>query len=185
MIQTRLKQSIMFFGLCTGIVVVFKEFDFALALGIILVSGVLMAVISGINDRIQTNLAYNKIIEPLYVISRHPKTNEEFECGILSEFVIWSKYKKVTEEIEHQQFLLHRSKNPFMDEKLTERQKIAVIPLIFQDGVHVNESWKQFRKRCIQYIKDTRAERHAYLKQSDDVWYMKFSNNQSVEWEKK
>lgn len=131
---------------------------------------------------------FSKKYEDIYVVSCNPNTGEELALpNDIVDLVVFVPYEEVINEVNNQKDLLLESSNTFYcDPKLTEEQKIKVIPIIFKDGKNVNEKWKnQFKKRVIIEIEESRANRHEMLKQADPNWYHKNSNSQNgVVWQK-
>ena len=131
-------------------------------------------------DHIMTIHDYAKQYENIYVVSNHPKLKTELFIEDLDEFIINVPYKEVLESVEDQKKILVKAKN-----ELFNNDNLKVIPIIYQDGQFVNETWKQFKKRVSSEIKEDRAKRHKRMKQTDNIWYMQYSNYQNgVSWKK-
>lgn len=155
------------------------------------IGSIMVLVISIIvNSRIEKILLLNEYAneyENIYVVSNHPRYETQIKLpNEIEDFVVRCSYEDVIKTIHIQKELLREANNRlFCDPNLKEDQRLKVIPIIFQDGEFVNESWKQFKKRVIFEIKEDRSIRHAMLKATDPIWYNKHGNNQSgIIWSK-
>jgi len=130
---------------------------------------------------------YSDMYENIYVVSNHPETGELVDIGKFREMIVNSEYDRVLVNVGKEERWLRRVKNEFfVDEALNDNQRLKVIPIIYQDGEFVNETFKEFRKRVIMEIKEDRRKRHAFLKKMDQGWYMKYGNKQrEVIWKRK
>lgn len=180
-----MKKMILF---CFAMLAVFLIANLGFAMGCLasLLSALVVFLIWHRIDYIQTIAHYAKQYENIYVVSNHPDTDDEVFIQEVDHLIVNASYTDVMREVKDQERWLSESKNAFFcDPALKDHQRLQVIPIIYQDGQFVNESFKQFRKRVIEEIKKDRAERHAMLKKTDAAWYHKYSNNQrSVEWTK-
>lgn len=181
-----MKKLIIICIFCLAAFLIFK-FGFAVGGLLFIVSCLVIFLVWHRVNYLQTIARYAKKYENIYIVSNQPDTDEEIFIEAVDHLIINCCHSGVIETVKDQQQLLQVSKNPFFsDPSLTDSQKLQVIPVIFQDGEFVNESFKQFRKRVIALIEQDRASRHAMLKKADAIWYNKHSNNQrSVQWIKK
>lgn len=162
----------------------------------VVVGGGMVLVCGFVANRIFARMDYSRTIdryktryEDIFVISRHPYTNEEFNLwgDEFDDLVVWADFEDVMSEVSEQEDWLREADNPFfVDDQLNQDQKIKVHAIIYQDGEFVNEKWnKEFRKRARKEIATRRAKRHAILKKADPVWYHQFSNRQrGLAWSK-
>jgi len=129
---------------------------------------------------------YATMYENIYVVSNHPDDDREVKIGGLEKVIVNVGYSFVVKEVQQQIRCLEKSGNVFhADHSLTDYQRIAVLPLIYQDGEFINESWKEFKERVELTIKTERSYRHAMLKKADEIWYNVYSNDQNgMEWKK-
>ena len=130
---------------------------------------------------------YGKMYENIYIVSNHPESEEEVFIEAFDQFIVNAPYRHVKKAGEEEKRWLTESKNTcFCDPGLLDHQRLQIIPIIFQDGIHVNENFKEFKKRVKAEIKVDRADRHALLKNTDPIWYDQFSNLQEeISWFKK
>lgn len=131
---------------------------------------------------------FSKKYEDIHVASCNPITGEELALPTdISDMVVFVPFEDVISEVENQKALLLESGNPFYcDDSLSDDQKIKVEPIIFRDGEFINENWKNhFRKRITFQVREARSKRHKMLKETDPIWYHKYSNGQNgVVWQK-
>jgi hypothetical protein len=157
-----------FFGYVCGLALTFA----GLAVGIIIWFRYL---------KVKKLIRYGKQYENVYVVGRHPKTGKAPALGELSKIVIFAPHREVLTQIEKERRWLEKAGNKFF-----QSGKIDFIPIIYQDGVNVNEDFEEYGERAAEEIKADRAARHGSLKETGKGWYMKFSNEQrrSFEWRK-
>lgn len=131
--------------------------------------------------------AYAERYENVYVVSRHPDTEEEIPLKGLDSLIVWANYDRVMLAVAEEEAWLTRAGNSFFtDPNLKQENRLKVIPIIFQDGAFVNENWKGFRHRVRETIEADRVVVHSTLKEASPGWYMKFSNGQTdFQWERK
>lgn len=166
------------------LVVLIRLLGFAWGPLVGLVAMVLFAAIRKEYRAVKTLERYGRRIENIYVVTKHPETGEKpflGDLGTIDGLVRFAPYGRATKTMNTEQGLLQQSGNHFW-----QQGKIDIIPIIFQDGVNVNESWGEFEQRVIEEIKQDRAKRHEGLKAQNSVWYMEHGNDerQVYEWEK-
>ena len=162
--------------------------------------GFLGGLISTLLTGVAVYLVYNRIVflqelnryanmyEDVFVVSCHPRSGEipEIEVEELEEFIVFCDYQDVIQTVEEEKYWLRKSGNMFFDQSLSVNQQLLVIPIIFQDGKHIAETWSDFPERVVKEIQTRRVLRHDMLKRADPDWYNKFGNLQrGVNWQKK
>ncbi len=167
-------------------VVLIAKFGLAMGGILFLFSMLVVVLIYYRVDYVMTISHYGQLYENIYVVSNHPNTDDSIDLPELNELIVCCKYHDVMTIVDEQKKWLTESKNPFfVDPALTDRQRLQVIPIIYQDGKYVNESWRKFAKRVKAEIQEDRANRHEMLKKTNNDWYMKYSNHQkNVNWGK-
>lgn len=152
---------------------------------IVAVAGVVFLWVKYSNAR-RMNEARGRI-EPRFVISRHPRTGQAVNSlpEALEKLTLHVPYKRVARTVEEQKELLAESGNAYYaDEALSEEDRLPVIPIIYQDGKHVNESWAEFELRAARKAAKVRARWHERLRQADRGYYMKYRHGQQgIEWD--
>jgi hypothetical protein len=123
---------------------------------------------------------YKNIFNNLYIVSNEPSTGETLTIESLDKYIIKADYRNVLKEAQKQECLLIRSGNPFFVKKLTSNQNLKVIPIVFQSGEHIVESWEEYKERVIFTIKSDLSQRHQYLKKHSLEWYSKTADLQKV-----
>ena len=128
----------------------------------------------------QTRNEYVNRHENVYVISRSPETEERISLpNSISSLVVHCSFFEVINTVEKCKEWLRVSNNRFYcDADLQDFEKLKVLWFIFQDGENINETWKEFRKRVIEGIKEDRQMRHKVLKKARPDWYQKYGNFQ-------
>lgn len=174
---------------CFAILAIFLVARLGFAIGslALLLSSVVVYLVWHRINYIQTIAYYAKQYENIYIISNHPDSDDKVFDEEAGYIVVCVAYSEVMREVSNQEKLLTESRNQFFcDSGLKDHQRIRVVPIIFQDGQFINETWKEFKKRAIAEIQEDRSSRHAMLKNADSAWYHKYGNNQRhVEWVKK
>lgn len=124
-------------------------------------------------------------IEPIFVVSRHPTTGEKlFLPEDIDLLCVHAHYREVMLTVTRQKKLLVESGNGFISEDLPDDSQLPIIPIIFRDGIYVNESWGEFNDRVLGVIRETRALWHQKMKQANNRWYMINAHSQKeYEWE--
>lgn len=127
---------------------------------------------------------YGARYENLYLVTCHPDTDEQPNLGDLEnvpDLVHYAPYGTLGSSAEKHRKLLIASGNKFYTSK-----HLRIIPIIFQDGVNVNENWGEFGERAQLEIKQDRAQRHGEIQKKDPGWYMAHSNKerQQFDWER-
>lgn len=129
---------------------------------------------------------YETIWENRYVVSRHPRTGEEFDLPEeLEELVVWTDYEDVIGTVQEEKDWLVKSDNRWATKPgIDEKARISVLGFIFQDAEAINENWEsEFPARVIREIQEDRAKRHRRLKKYDADWYNLHGNRQrGVSW---
>ena len=150
---------------------------------ILLLLGIIAAVVYyRITARLELIRAARRI-EPVFVVSRNPLDHAEVWLPEdLDELCEHTRYERVVAEVIRQRELLERAENPFVSAELEEDQRLPVIPILFRDGIHVNETWAEFSERAAETIKGIRAAWHGGLKQGNEAWYMRHRHRQTAEW---
>ncbi len=170
--------------LCIGILL---KFGVVVGGFIILISGFVAKAVFDKIDYSRTIDEYKTKYEDIFVISRHPDTDNEFKLPTgFDQFVVWADFEDVMEEVKDQKEWLREAGNMFfVDPGLKEHEKIQVHAIIFQDGEFVNEDWsEEFPERAIIEIKNKRVIRHGLLREANLDWYNKHSNRQrGVAWQ--
>lgn len=125
---------------------------------------------------------YEGRFENVYVVSRHPRTGEEFTLGEdLDPLVVWADHSEVFATVKEEEEWLDRSGNDWK-----AKGEIKVLPFIFQDAEAINENWvSEFPARVIDAIRNDRAKHHRRIKKSAPDWYNQHGNGQrGVIWER-
>lgn len=125
--------------------------------------------------------------EDIFVVTRHPDTDEEIDLGELNEFVVWVAYGEAHREAERLRELLRKVNNDaFCNEDYSEDERMKVHVKIFKSGEHINERFGiQFRTRLISDIKEARKRVHTRLKRDKPDWYKVYGDHQKgYLWEK-
>lgn len=126
-----------------------------------------------------------KRLEPIFVISRNPKTGEQVPLPPeLEELAIHVKYKDVAATVVKQRAFLKEAGNSFYtDESLAPEERLPIKAIILGDGKHVNENWGEFCDRAVKKMRKVRAEWHWFLRKTDGDYYMAFRHEQrNFEW---
>ncbi len=122
---------------------------------------------------------YSTRIDNIYIISNHPATGDELKVPEgLERFCVSVTHQHVIKEVRKQELLLRTAKNPFFIGNITGKQKLCVVPIIFQSGEYVTEGWKDYKKRVIFQVKSELSDKHAYLKAKKESWYHTNADNQ-------
>lgn len=164
-------------GLCVGVL---YKFGFIFGGGLLIFSAFLIKEVIARIEYARTIDYYKTMYEDIFVISRHPETNEELSLPGLDHVVVWADYEEVKEEVKNQKEWLRVAKNTFViDPTLEECERIQIHSIIYQDGEFVNEDWQEeFLERAKMDIKNKRVIRHGLLKTTNPIWYDEVSNRQ-------
>lgn len=122
-------------------------------------------------------IAAAKRIEPLFIIGRHPETDEPvYLPAELEPVVMQVPYRKVRATVEYQKHFHTKYMNGFMLQK-NEKDHLPIQPIFPFHGENVNETWPEYQQRCIDTIKFIRAAWHERMKERAE-WYERFHHQQ-------
>ena len=122
-------------------------------------------------------IAASKRIEPLFVIGRHPETDEPVQLPAeLQPVALQVPYRKVRATVEHQKAFHTMCMNGFMLQE-KEKDHLPILPIFPFHGENVNETWPEYQQRCIDTIKFLRAAWHERMKERAE-WYERFHHQQ-------
>lgn len=148
-------------------------------IGPLLLTGLLWVLYALINRASETlELARAaKRVEPVFIVSMHPETSipARFPTHI-DELCIHVPYQDVILETKRVSDLLLRSENGFCKSG-NPADHLPVVPVLFRDGIYVNEEWSEFEERALSEIKDIRARWHVRLCAHKD-WYYQHHHRQ-------
>lgn len=139
-------------------------------------AGALIAVYIWLLSRwakVQELKAWGQRFENVYVVGRHPRTDEDPDLGEIAEVVIFCNHTEVIAKVNEAKRMLEISGNRFW-----QNGHITVMPFIFQEAQHVNESWEDYEERVYAAIAEDRAKRHAEMKRRSEDAYLRIIKGQ-------
>lgn len=172
------------------ILLIITSFSFSFGYGIGLIVAMVGLVITPILvwkiEKVIDLKIRGKRIEDIYVISCNPSSG--VSPNIPQQVVglcICVDYKEVMKTVDKEKRLMWLSGNPFFNQNVKDEHRLKVHAIIFQDGIHINETWIEFEERIVIEIFPERSKKHESLKKEKNGWYQTNANHQhkSVTWE--
>lgn len=107
---------------------------------------------------------YGDRYENIYVVENPPGVEMKDELPQVQHLLITVPKGKVLETVMEEKEMLNKAGN---------RRNVEVIPIHFQSGIHVNETFEQYADRAWEMIKADRSARHEKIKEKDPEWYLR------------
>lgn len=148
-----------------------------LFVGLIMVTSIPLSIFASSRaERVFYLKRLSRQIDHIFVVSNHPQTDDVVLIPGVQRYIRASQYIKTAMTVREVESDLLLSGNLFWKKK--GKQKLKVIPIIFQDGKYRCESWEDFHDRVKEIIKSELEEWHNTLKSVDPIWYDKYCNLQ-------
>lgn len=124
-------------------------------------------------------LSLRRRLENVYVVSCHPVTKEQAEVGPdLDKVIFWASFRQTYKTARKYERWLEESGNRFVGPDVPDRYRLKVVPIIFQDGANVNETFEEFADRVVAEIREDRSIRLSALRDQDPLRFQKYANRQ-------